>query len=164
MDEETNGHGLAFIDFLLEGKPIILNRWVCPLEDNYTCILTKGKSISDYVATAHENMKNVTRFAVVSTSDMVERLHLQVMCEHRISDHSLLLFEFPYAADSQANANIEEVHPLNLTEVATAGHGRDNSHSRNQQQQAGSLRENEALQALNPDEPLVRYKVKNIAS
>ncbi len=94
IDEETNNHGYAFIDFLLEGKLAILNGQICPLEDNFTCISIKGKSIVDYVTTAHENLANVTKFSVMLASKLVEQLNLQGLCEHRASDHSLLLFEF----------------------------------------------------------------------
>ena len=108
--DEINSHGSAFIDFLLERKLAVLNGRVCLLEDNYMCISVKGRSIVDYAATVHENLKNVTKFSLVLTSDMVARLNLQDMCEHRISDHSLLPFEFIFSAEQLSDEVNEEVH------------------------------------------------------
>ena len=44
VDETDNGHGSALIDFLLESKLAIVNSRICPLQNNYTCILQRAKA------------------------------------------------------------------------------------------------------------------------
>ena len=62
IDETISNHGHSFIDFLLEGRLAVVNGRICPLNDNFTCILTHGKSVVDYFVVAQENLANVTDF------------------------------------------------------------------------------------------------------
>ena len=93
INETDNSHGQSMIDFLIECKMSIVNGRVYPPSDNYTCLLIKGRSVVDYCFVSHENLKNVSSFALRTVTDIVEELGLQAICVGRVSDHSLLTFD-----------------------------------------------------------------------
>ena len=42
IDNSTNKHGSVFHDFLLDAKCCVINGRVCPANDNYTFVSTRG--------------------------------------------------------------------------------------------------------------------------
>ena len=49
----------------------VLNGRSCHLADSYACVSHRGASVVDYIAVAHENLKNVDDFQVISVTDAV---------------------------------------------------------------------------------------------
>ncbi len=49
IDDVVYGHGEALIDFIEDCKLCILNGRLDPLNDNFTYISDKGKSVVDYI-------------------------------------------------------------------------------------------------------------------
>ena len=86
IDETDNAYGQAFQDFLIEGKLAVLNGRVCPLNDSYTCISHKGRSVVDYIATAHENLKNIISFNVLPITELVDEFD----CRTFVREESLI--------------------------------------------------------------------------
>ena len=91
------------IDFLLEGKLCVVNGRICPLNDSFTCVSHKGKSVVDFVVTAHENLDQVEYFKVLPVTDALTSMNLQTDAVGRVSDHALLLFNFTVKNDCLSN-------------------------------------------------------------
>ena len=90
IDDTPNNHGQPFIDFMLENKLAVVNGRICPLNDNWTCVSTKGKSVVDYFVIAQENIENVVDFKVHTVSELLELYGLNRGVVGRVSDHSIL--------------------------------------------------------------------------
>ena len=100
IDDVLNPHGQALCDFMLECKLIALNGRICPLEDNFTCVSAKGRSVVDYVLSSVENIDNIVSFRVAPVNNLLLELDLVQDIEGRVSDHALLICEFtPFFTD-----------------------------------------------------------------
>ena len=90
IDDTVNNHGNSFCDFLVEGKLAIINRRICPQNDNFTCVPIKGRSVMDYFVVSQENIEYVSHFSVLTVNEALELVGHNRGVEGRISDHSVL--------------------------------------------------------------------------
>ncbi len=74
LDEHTNKHGDALIDFCRDSKCVVVN--VTPQYDNYTLISTKGQSVVDYILVPQLNIKDVVECRVEKVSTLVDTYRL----------------------------------------------------------------------------------------
>ena len=90
LDETDNNHGNLMIDCLLKGKLCVVNGLICPLNDSYTCVSHKGKSVVDFVICAHEKLKQIQYFKVLPVNEALVSMNLQVEAVGQVSDHAML--------------------------------------------------------------------------
>ncbi len=90
LDDTPNNHGHSFIDYMLKNKLAVINGRICPLNNNWTCISIKGKSVVDYFVTPQKNIDNVTDFRVHTVSELPESYGLNRGVTGRVSDHAIL--------------------------------------------------------------------------
>ena len=98
IDQTVNGHGNVFIEFLLESKLCVLNGRVTPQSDDFTSVITRSKSVVDFIAVLHENIVLYRSLVVNTMSDFLEKYNLYHQnsenCE--IFDHSVLTAVLTY--------------------------------------------------------------------
>ena len=93
IDDVVNNHDSSLCDFITACKLDIANGRLCPLNDNFTRISTKGKSFIAFVIISQENIDNLQNFEIIPVSTMLESLSLQQGVSGRMSDHSILRCE-----------------------------------------------------------------------
>ncbi len=84
LEENLNDHGRALLSFLLQCKMCVLNGRICHLQDNFTSISHKGRSVVDYIATQHSTLDLIENFKVMTISDFIEQHNLQALWPRRI--------------------------------------------------------------------------------
>lgn len=92
LDKGTNLHGDVLHEFLLDGKLCILNGRLYPLNDNYTNVTAKGKSVVDYFIVPHDVFERCIDFNVIDCESFVnDRGLLNLVSERcKIPDHSIV--------------------------------------------------------------------------
>ena len=70
----------------MEERRCVLNGRICPLNDNYTSVLIRGKSVVDYIVTCHECLKPCSEFKGIKANQIVEAKG----CMHPIDERSKL--------------------------------------------------------------------------
>lgn len=104
IDGTVNNHGEALLDFCNDSKMCIINGRICPLNDNFTSISTKGLAVVDYFFTRHDDIHNVSYFEVLTMSSALERLGVSgtAVSPTKVSDHSMIVMEIcPYIVDCE---------------------------------------------------------------
>ena len=96
IDDKTNQHGIAFIEFLQESCMCILNGRYDPEFDCFTSVSTKGSAVVDYICTMKDQLHMFHDFKVESCLDIVNTLGIQhlVGARSKIPDHAMLSCEF----------------------------------------------------------------------
>ena len=87
IDEITNKHGEAFLEFLIDNKMAVLNGRIGV--DDFTCVRPQGRSVVDYCFTTHEGFKYIESFYVKRVSEVLSEILWKPNCS--IPDHSLLI-------------------------------------------------------------------------
>ena len=90
IDTVANDHGEALLQFCLQANLAICNGRITPLCDNYTSISHHGKAVVDYILLPHDHFSYVTKFAVHTMSELVEKYKIHNLEKGRLSDHSVL--------------------------------------------------------------------------
>ena len=95
IDKGKNLHGDNLLEFLLDGKLCIINGRLCPLNDNYTSVTTKGRSVVDYFITPHDVFDMCTDFKVIDCEQFINdhKLLNLVNSKCRVPDHAILSLE-----------------------------------------------------------------------
>ncbi len=130
LDTTINDHGRALHNFLIQTKTCVLNGRICPLDDNFTSILHRGKAVVDYMITPHQHLKHFTSFAVKTISNLVTELGIVDGGYTRISDHSLLQACVKVGTDCELNVLEKEVQPLVEKPSTTSDKGRSETGKR----------------------------------
>ena len=108
IDNSTNKHGSVFQDFLLDAKCCVINGRVCPANDNYTFVSTRGKSVVDYFVSAIDCLHTCKAFSVFTPRELLSRYGnvqaADVPVDGHIPDHSLLLLEVTTCQYSNGDA------------------------------------------------------------
>ena len=71
IDTVKNAHGDTLLEFIADGKLVLLNGRVDPNNDNYTFILSRGKSVVDYFIVPQDNLRIIKSFKVDAVSDLL---------------------------------------------------------------------------------------------
>ena len=92
IDHKVNNHGETFLEFLKDVKMCIINGRINPIDDNFTSVSTRGKSVVDYIVVPHECVKFCTNFNVKTVHEEIDRLklHGQITSKCKPPDHSIL--------------------------------------------------------------------------
>ena len=88
----------------------IINGRICPLNDNFTSILTKGLAVVDYFLTRHEDLNNVLNFEVITMSSAMEQLGISntAVSPTKISDHPMIIIDVsPYSVEFHIECSCE---------------------------------------------------------
>ncbi len=94
LDETTNSHGEAFIEYLKESKQCIVNGRITPHLDNFTSISGRGKAVVDYLIVNHNQIEDVIKCQVLPVRTLCEKL--QYKPSGKLPDHSIVLAEMQY--------------------------------------------------------------------
>ncbi len=89
LDDISQGHNEAFLEYLNDGKLCILNGRFNPIFDNYT---STGTSVVDYIVTSQDSFNTCSDFKVLLTSDVINMFDLQNMINTRCKppDHAII--------------------------------------------------------------------------
>ena len=93
IDDIRNTQGEEFVEFLQEMNMCVLNgRFV---DDNFTCISTKGRSVVDYICVMNDQFTMFKSFRVFTVSEMIDKYALTPLVSDRSRppDHSLIVVE-----------------------------------------------------------------------
>ena len=88
IDETKSIRGPIFMDFLKSVKYCLIDGWVTPDMDNFTCISHKGQSVVDYMFMPRENIQNIEKFAVLTVTELCSEL--DIYSDRGKPDHSIL--------------------------------------------------------------------------
>ena len=92
LDNVKKGHAEALMEFVRDGKLVILNGRVNPENDNFTFISSRDKSVVDYMMAPQDCMRLVDSFRIDGVSDLMTKYgsprFLSPTCKS--PDHSLL--------------------------------------------------------------------------
>ena len=110
IDTTASGHGEALIDFCLDTKMSIINGRISPINNNYTCISSKGMSMVDYFLCKYDSLCNVQEFKVITMSEAIKDVGIGETSRlpSSISDHSLLCMYTSFGPDFVCYM----IHPL----------------------------------------------------
>ena len=113
VDDVIQGHGEEFIEFVKDSRLCILNGRFNPLQNNYTFISDKGKSVVDYIITPHDCLHMFGKFEVWTMGYLAEKfdiVHL-ISANCKLSDHSMLYTKFKIGSENDMNnTNIETLY------------------------------------------------------
>ena len=78
-----------------------VNGRICPLDDNYTSVSTKGKAVVDYIIAAHSCLENCISFKVLTPNQLAQDVGcMDIIGEHcKLPDHSILNLSFYVGCD-----------------------------------------------------------------
>ena len=95
LDVVINKHGESLIEFLKDSKFCIVNGRICPLQDNYTSVSTRGKAVVDYILVPHDCLQSCISFEVITPTQLVNKVGcVELIGERsRLPDHSMLYLE-----------------------------------------------------------------------
>lgn len=110
IDEIVNGHGKSLLDFTRDSKFCILNGRLCPENDNYTFLSSRGKSVVDYIITPHECLNMCQKFEVYTCNEIIDKykLHSLINSKSKPPDHSIISLEFAYTYNIYQNRDEKE--------------------------------------------------------
>ena len=96
IDHTVNQHGNSLLDFVKDTKFCLLNGRLCPENDNFTFLSTRGRSVVDYIMTPHVCLDMCKTFKVLTCNEIINRYNLQHLINTRskASDHSMICAEF----------------------------------------------------------------------
>ena len=81
IDDIRNTQGGEFVEFLQEMNMCVLNgRFV---DDNFTCISTKGRSVVDYICVMNDQFTMFKSFRVFTVSEMIDKYALTPLVSDR---------------------------------------------------------------------------------
>ena len=91
IDKVNNQHGLEFVEFLIETPFCILNGR--SINDDFTSVSTKGKSVVDYMCVPYDNFIQCTNLKVLQLQTIIDQhdLHGLLGTRTHIPDHAVLL-------------------------------------------------------------------------
>ena len=89
---KPNQHGLEFLEFFNEAKLCTLNGRGDKHRDNFTCIITHGNSVVDFMCVLHDWLSYCSNFEVNTSRELISMYNLEscVGNPKHISDHSML--------------------------------------------------------------------------
>ena len=110
IDDTVNSHGHTFTEFLKDAKMCMLNGRISPLNDNFTSISVKGKSVVDYMCVQHEDVRFCKNFCVTTCSSLMHTHGLQPLLsdECKAPDHSILTLTLSLPNHEYANNNVNK--------------------------------------------------------
>ena len=96
LDECKAGHGESLIEFLIDSKQCVLNGRFDVINNNFTCIPHKGKSVVDYIITPHDCLNKCSNFKVITSNDAIDMCSLSNLISSRCKppDHSIVSCQF----------------------------------------------------------------------
>ncbi len=107
----------ALIDLIKDCKLCILNGWLDPLNDNFTYISDKGKSVLDYIITPHNCLDKCGSFKVHTMYEVCVKYNLAHYISHncKLPYHSIVHVDFKVRSDINplSKANDPNFDPQN---------------------------------------------------
>ncbi len=58
LDDQVNRHGETLLKVLKDSKMCVVCGRICPLDDNFTSVSSKGKALVDYIITPFDCLEN----------------------------------------------------------------------------------------------------------
>ena len=110
IDTVKNSQGEEFVEFLRDSKLCMLNGRFDPIENNYTFLSTRGRSVVDYMFTPHDNLEALKEFKVLLINDIIEKYKLNHLISERSKppDHSILQCQVSFVSYSDSSTNETE--------------------------------------------------------
>ena len=113
---KKNEHGDCLLEFLIDAKLCTVIGRIDHLNDNFTCVSTKGKSVVDYIITSHGDISCCKSFQVLTMNDVNAIFANDDIYVNKLSDHSILITEIDvhfkedcvYNNVPDANKNVTE--------------------------------------------------------
>ena len=96
IDKGKNQHGQDLLEFLIESKMCMVNGRLNDTDPSFTCVLTKGSSVVDYILVPHDCLENCLWFGTFQTNELTDTYNLQPFLSDRCKapDHALLTVIF----------------------------------------------------------------------
>jgi hypothetical protein len=95
IDNVSNDHGNAFIDFMQEANMCVTNGRIQG-ENDFTCISTRGHSVVDYIVVDFNTLKDCTKLDVLCMNDLLLVYNFQnyLSSKCKAPDHSIITLSF----------------------------------------------------------------------
>ena len=96
IDNVKNGHEIEFLDFLKKIKFCVLNGRITEEFNDFTFVSSRGKSVVDYMATYHHDLKLINKFEVKRILSCINDNDILQSISYRgsLPDHPILITEF----------------------------------------------------------------------
>ena len=111
IDNVKNSHGDVLLEFLKDTQTCILNGRLTADFDNYTSLLTRDKSVVDYIITPHDCFTFCKSVKVDLVNDIIDSYKLTELIGERCRppDHSVLTLTFTSCTLSGTHTNDRNV-------------------------------------------------------
>lgn len=111
LDETSNKYGGHLIEFLEDISACVLNGRLNAVDNNYTYVTTRGKSVVDYIICPLSQLSSVLNFEVKLMSDLINPVNYGERC--RVSDHSLLISKWCLSGFTSMNRTHRGTRQIN---------------------------------------------------
>jgi hypothetical protein len=114
IDRIKNNHGIVFLSFLKDTKMCTVNGRINHIDDNFTFIANRGRSVVDYMLIPHHYLCLVRSFKVYPMLELIDEMNMASTLNNvkDISDHSFLVMEITYKLKTPEIGSDYDSHPI----------------------------------------------------